>query len=358
VSFEVLTLDERAQEWDELLAAMPARQQDVYFGSAYQLLWQRNGDGRAMGAAFTHGATMVLYPFLLRPLSEVAWLGEEWADFSDIQTPYGYGGPLVHRQSGDEHGVRLFRRELGQWCRDNGVLSEFVRFHPLLDTHLGLEKDLAIRRANTTVWCRTDGTVGERLANLSSSTRRGVRKARKEALTVEVETSPESYREFARLYRATMARRDAIPYYLFDDRYFDDFRELLGPAQSLLAVRHEGTMVAAALFMRSPGFLHYHLGGSDPEYLSLRPNNLLFFEAMTWGCSRGHVALHLGGGYKAGDELFRFKSGFSPLRASFYVGSAVHDAEAYERAAAARARAGKVADPAYFPAYRAPLPPA
>jgi hypothetical protein len=357
MSLEVFPLDERATDWDDLLAAMPVRQQDVYFGSAYLLLWQRNGDGRAHGAVFRHGKTRVLYPFLLRPLSEVAWLGDEWSDHSDIQTPYGYGGPLVSRASGDERGLRLFRQAFAEWCREHNVVSEFVRFHPLLDTHLGMEPFLDVRRANTTVWCRTDCTTGERLQNLSSSTRRGVRKARAAGLEPRVEDDPGAYREFATLYRATMERRGASPYYLFEDRYFEDFRELLGPAQSLLTVRHEGKLAAGAVFMRSQPFIHYHLGASDADLLPMRPNNLLFFEAMTWGCSRGQVAMHLGGGYQAGDDLFRFKSGFSPLRASFYVGRAVHDAEAYEFACAAReGTAGKLADTGYFPAYRAPLP--
>lgn len=370
MSLEVFPLDERADDWDELLATMPVRQQDVYFGSAYLLLWQRNGDGRAHGAVFRRGKTRILYPFLMRPLHEVGCLGDEWSDHSDIQTPYGYGGPLVSRGSGDEQGLRLFRREFVEWCRAHNVVSEFVRFHPLLDTHLGMEPYLDVRRANTTVWCRTDCTTGERLSNLSSSTRRGVRKARAAGLELQVEDDADAYREFARLYRSTMERRGASPYYLFDDRYFEDFRGLLGPAQSLLTVRHDGRMAAGALFMRSQPFIHYHLGGSDTELLPLRPNNLLFFEAMTWGCSRGQVAMHLGGGYQAGDELFRFKSGFSPLRASFYVGRAVHDDEAYAWACAARDRAAGTgpdaarkpagAPPAdtagYFPAYRAPLP--
>jgi hypothetical protein len=357
MSLEVLILDEHADEWDELLAAMPVRQQDVYFGSAYLLLWQRNGDGRAHGAVFRHGKTRVLYPFLLRSLREVPTLGDEWTDYADIQTPYGYGGPLISRGSGDEHGIRLFRQAFGEWCREHNVISEFVRFHPLLDTHLGLDPYLDVRRANTTVWCRTDCTTGERLQNLSSSTRRGVRKARKSGLELRVESDPAAYHEFARLYRATMERLEAQPYYLFGDDYFDDIRELLGPAQSLLTVRHDGKLAAGALFIRSQPFIHYHLGGSDPELLPLRPNNLLFFEAMTWGCSRGQVAMHLGGGYQAGDELFRFKSGFSPLRASFYIGRAVHNDEAYEWACAARERPGtQPAAAGYFPAYRAPLP--
>jgi hypothetical protein len=357
VSLEILTIDERAAEWGELLAGMPARQRDVYFSPGYLQLWQRNGDGRAHGAIFAHGDTLVLYPFLLRDLAEVPHLGAAFAGLSDIQTPYGYGGPLVHRHTADEHAVRLFRQAFAEWCRDHGVVSEFVRFHPLLDTQLGMERYLEVVRANTTVWCRVDCSSSERLQALSSSTRRGVRKAREAGLRASIETSDAAYARFTELYRATMTRRNAAPYYQFGERHFADFRRLLGERQSLLCVWHGDTIVAAALFMRSQEFIHYHLGGSDAEALSLRPNNLLFFEAMQWGCNVGASALHLGGGYRPDDELFRFKAGFSPLRARFCLGRAVHLPDEYGRAAAARA-AAPVDDPSFFPAYRAPTTPA
>jgi Acetyltransferase (GNAT) domain len=357
VSLEVLALDEHTAEWDEALATMPARQRDVYFTPGYLQLWERNGDGRARGAIFTHGDTLVLYPFLLRDLGEVPCLGRSFAGLSDIQTPYGYGGPLIHRHATDEHAVRLFRQAFVAWCREHGVVSEFIRFHPLLDTQLGMEQYLDVVRANTTVWCRVDCSPSERLQALNSSTRRGVRKAREAGLRVSIETSDAAYARFAELYRATMARRAATPYYLFGDAYFADFRSLLGERQSLLCAWHGDTIVAAALFMRSPEMIHYHLGASAAEALPLRPNNLLFFEAMQWGCNVGASALHLGGGYRPDDELFRFKAGFSPLRAQFCLGRAVHLREEYERAAAARGGAARIDDPDYFPVYRSPLPP-
>jgi len=308
MSLSIVTFDEDRGAWDAALASMPSRQRDVYFSSAYLLLWQGNGDGRAMGAIFDHGDSVILYPFLLRDLEQVPYLGAKYNGLHDIQTPYGYGGPLINREAGDEHAVQLFRRAFAAWCRENGVVSEFIRFHPLLDTQLGMERHLEVANVNTTVWCRIDCSPSEHLQNLAGSTRRGVRKARESGLTVQVETDDEAYARFVELYRATMERRNAVDYYLFDEDYFRSFRELLGPAQSLLTARYDGKIVAGALFLRSPQFIHYHLGGSDTQALSLRPNNLLFFEAMNWAAGLGIAELHLGGGYRAGgeDELFRF----------------------------------------------------
>lgn len=356
MGFDIVRLADERQRWDEALGLLPKRMRDVYFTSAYNLLWERNGDGTATGAVFTHGDTVILYPFLLRELSSLPYLGDAFAGYHDVTTAYGYGGPLIHRKQGDEHAVELFRRAFTHWCTHENVVSEFVRFHPLLNTQMGMDHYMECVSANTTVWCRLDCSPAERLANLKAPTRRNVRKALENGLTFKVEGSDEAYARFAELYRQTMERRGAREYYFFDDRYFASFRELLGPAQALLTINRDETTIAAALFMRSPEFIHYHLGGSDPDYLALRPNNLLFFEAMQWGCSLGATALHLGGGYEPDDDLFRFKAGFSPLRGRFCIGKAVHDEPTYARAVQARERQGEAASGGFFPAYRAPLP--
>jgi len=353
-SLRVVAFDDDAPAWDGALASVPAGRRDVYFSAGYLRVWQRNGDGRAHGAIFTSGDTVVLYPFLLRDLADVPCLGRSFAGLHDIQTPYGYGGPIVHGP--DPGALERFRLSFADWCRERRVVAEFVRFHPLLDTQAGLERLMEVREVNTTVWCRLDGSSEERLMSLSGSARRGVRKARTAGLRFSVETSDRAYGRFAELYRETMARRRAAPYYLFGDDYFASFRELLGESQALLCVWQADTIVAAALFMRSAELVHYHLGGSDAGALRLRPNNLLFFEAMEWGHAAGARALHLGGGYGSDDDLFRFKAGFSPLRAHFCTGRAVHLPDEYARAAAARSAAAATPDVDYFPAYRAPFP--
>ena len=356
MGLDIIRLDDERARWDEALQALPRRLRDVYFTSAYYLLWERNGDGTAMGALFTHGDTVILYPFLLRELSSVPYLGEEFAGYRDITTAYGYGGPLIYRKGADEDAVELFRRAFTEWCRREKVVSEFVRFHPLLDTQGGMERHMECASVSATVWARLDCSQSERLAALNAATRRNVRQALENGLTFAVEDSDEAYARFVELYRQTMERRAARPYYFFSDEYFTNLRQLLGPAQNLLTIRRDQTMIAAALFLRSPEFVHYHLGGSDAAYLDLRPNNLLFFEAMKWGCSLGATALHLGGGYQPDDDLFRFKAGFSPLRGRFCVGKAVHDEATYARAVQARERLGEAASGGFFPAYRAPLP--
>lgn len=370
MTLRVLRLDRDAAEWEALLGDLPPELRDVYFSAAYHLLWERNGDGAARGAVFNAPEGTVLYPFLQRPLEPL--LGRAWSRYSDITSAYGYGGPLVDTRGERRPLLTAFRRELARWCADEHVISEFVRFHPLLQTEREMDAaeddadvpPLEVVPANVTVWCRLS-TPEEHRAALSSSTRRNLRKAERAGLTCAAEDGDDAWTAFVDLYTRTMERRDASGYYLFPQRYFDDCRELLGERLQLLCVRRpapadadRGPIVAAALFLRSPRLLHYHLGGSDDSALPERPNNLLFVTAMDLGAAAGAAALHLGGGFRAGgdDDLFRFKAGFSDLRARFHLGRCIHDREAYGRAVAARRAAGDGDPGAFFPAYRAHAP--
>jgi CelD/BcsL family acetyltransferase involved in cellulose biosynthesis len=48
------------------------------------------------------------------------------------------------------------------------------------------------------------------------------------------------------------------------------------------------------VFLHHRGVLTYKYGASDAHALPLRPNNLLFWEAIRWGCENGMECLDLG----------------------------------------------------------------
>jgi serine/alanine adding enzyme len=354
VDLRIVPLDEEGSVWDRALALMPANRRDVYFESAYALVWQLHGDGRAMGAIWNEPHGRVLYPFLLRELATLPGLGAEATGLHDISTAYGYGGPLVDAGTDDAGVLSRFRAAFDAWCAAHGVVSEFVRFHPLIETQRGLERHLEVVPLGETVWCPVGEADGDLIEGMDSGHRRNLRKAQKAGLVARLETGDDAYDRFRELYTATMARRGAVEGYFFDATYFRSFRELLGEQQALIGVRHGDEMIAGGLLMRSERFAHYHLGGSSAAHLHLRPNNLFFYEAMEWARRQGVSALHLGGGYRPDDELLRFKRGLGSGRATFAIGRKIHLREHYERLTALHyGRVGTVSS-GFFPAYRAP----
>jgi hypothetical protein len=307
-----------------------------------------------MGAIWNEPRGRVLYLFLLRDLATAPDLNAEAKGLHDITTAYGYGGPLVDASSGDPGPVSRFRAAFDAWCAEHGVVSEFVRFHPLIETHLGLESHLDVVPLGETVWCRVGQAEGNLVETMDGGHRRNLRKAQKAGLVARVETGDEAYDRFRELYTATMERRGAVSGYFFDASYFRSFRDLLGDRQALLGVWHGDQMIAGGLLMRSERFAHYHLGGSSAAHLHLRPNNLFFYEAMEWARRQGVNALHLGGGYRPDDELLRFKRGLGRERATFAIGRKIHLRDHYDRLAALHSERMGAVSPSFFPAYRAP----
>jgi serine/alanine adding enzyme len=354
MSLNVMPLDKQGAEWDSLLARLTPRQHDIFFLSSWLLLWQGHGDGRAMGAVHEDDGNLILYPFLLRELSSIDYLGSDFAGYFDALTPFGFGGPLVKHRTPEES-IAAFREAFAAWCRDNNVVSEFVRFHPLLDTRLPFERHMEVEEVGQVVWCRLDRGACRVGDQLTQTARRNVRVARESGLSCGIEKSSDAYERFGELYLDNAARRRAPLSERFDGAHFRALRDALGEAQALFGVRHEGELVAGAVFLRGADSAHFHVMAADRRVASLRPANLAFFDALQWARGLGVSAVGLGGGDRGDDELLRFKSGFAPLHAPRFVGHAIHLPEIYVLASKRRDQQGEILDCDYFPAYRSPL---
>jgi hypothetical protein len=360
VSLRILAFDDAAERkiWDETLADLPARLRDVFATSAYALAWQDRGDGRAMGALFRNddGSGELLYPFLLRSLADAEHLGPGWDGYHDITSPPGYGGPIGSWPEEPQAFFAAFRRELGEWCREHQVVSEFIRFHPLLDNQLGWEPHLEVAAVGSVVWRKLERDTTSMLDELSLAARHNVRLALEAGLSGGVERGEDAYERFAELAATDALRRGRSPREAFDARFLTALRRRLQNDQTLVGVRHRDSLVSAALFVTGRTFAHYFASATDLAQSRLRPNNLLFFASLQWATGSGSTVLNLGGGHGSEDEFLRFKAGFSHQRATRYVGRVIHLYEDYARALDEHDQRGICLDCDYFPAYRGPLP--
>ena len=277
--------------------------------------------GEGEPAAWSDGG--VLYPFLVRPLP---------GGRCDLTSAYGYGGPM-----GDEPG---WRARFATACADRGVVSEFIRFHPLRGNDAGLG-DVDVRDVQEIV--TVDPGAGEEdvVAGLRSQGRRNLTRARRAGVEVRESDDMAAFHAF---YTESMRALGADPFYLFDAAYFEALARL-GDAVVLLVAGG-----ARALYLAGGGALHYHLGGVDPEGRRTGAATLMHIEAAGIARRRGLRLLSLGGGLSAGDALWRFKATIGRGRAPFRIGVRVHDEAAYAELCAA------VGVPATtegrFPAYR------
>jgi lipid II:glycine glycyltransferase (peptidoglycan interpeptide bridge formation enzyme) len=121
---------------------------------------------------------------------------------------------------------------------------------------------------------------------------RGVRRALREGLVAERRTDERALAAFYRLHMATRARLGVATQ---PRRFILRFGDLFAAGLGFVMLVHAGDRpVAAAVFLTHRGVLTYKYGASDASAWHLRPNNLLFMEAIRWGCEHGMRALDFG----------------------------------------------------------------
>jgi hypothetical protein len=134
---------------------------------------------------------------------------------------------------------------------------------------------------------------------------RGVRRAVQDGLRAELRTDRGALAAFYGLHVATR-RRLGVP--TQPRRFILGLERLFGEGLGfVLLVRGEGPPVAGAVFLAFRGVLTYKYGASDVRSLASRPNNLLFMEAIRWGCEHGFGAVDFGRTHWGQDGLRRFK---------------------------------------------------
>lgn len=345
------------ESWEHAYAQ--ASRKDVYYRHAYAELCHCMGDGDPFLFVYEDGAgNRVCYAFIRRPLKALPFAADAQleGDWYDIVSPtYGFGGPLCAEVHGQV--LQAFRDEFEEYCRGANIVSEFVRFHPLLRNHrlLGTRMDTVFDRE--TVFIDLTRTEEELFARYHPNHQRNIRKAQRHGLLFRVLAGAEARQQievFYRLYRETMDKVGAYPYYYFSTEYLERLFSRFGPDALLGAVFLEGRMLSAALCLREGDTLIYHLGASEKASLHLGMNIFQFHQLSVWARRQGLRALYLGGGHRGRDSLFQFKHRFNPEGTlEVHNGKQVHHPEVYARLAESwkRYHAQEFPEP-YFPAYR------
>lgn len=330
-------------QWNSIIDGFS--KQDIYFSHNYFMSALQLDEGEAILFFYESQNGKVAYPVIKRKIANEANI-----DLYDITTPYGYGGPLISVCEDKEALLLEFREAFNEYCNAHHIISEFVRFHPLLENHKGLENSMEILRASSTVKIGLEQGV-DLLGQIPGKNRNMIRKAMKNGVEVRKLNLEENLEEFILIYYATMRRNDASAFYFFTEAYFRKTIDLFGQDLHLFGAFVEGKMISATLILTHGQFMHYHLSGSLGEYRNLGANNLLLFKIAEWGQAGGIKAFHLGGGYSGEeDSLFSFKKTFTtdePL--GFFIGKKIHNPNLYQMMVLEN---DVTEDTGFFPLYR------
>jgi len=314
-------LDSNCLEWNGYIERLSKKKRDIYFTREYMKLYENNGDGVAKLFIYEENGEVALYPFLMNKIE-----GYNLDDnYYDIQTSYGYGGPISSTDKSEF--LTSFENEFLDFCNESNIIAEFIRFHPCIRNERIFNNNINVIENRTTVVLDVSKSKDEIWKNdIKGKNRNMIRKSEKNGLTVEIYND---YYTFKNIYEETMGKVDAEGYYYFKDEYYNAMEK--DTNYIMLNVKYKDETIASAIFMSYEEYFHYHLAGGKKEYLKFAPNNLLLWEAIKYSNAKEKKIFHLGGGLTNSleDNLFKFKSSFSKEYLKFYIGKRVHNEEVY-----------------------------
>lgn len=324
---------------------------DIYFLPAYGILNEHIEGGKARTFDYTCEYGHVRSVFICRTIPFLL-NGEQ---YYDAITPYGYGGPVVIETTDREKLAASYADAYRAYCRENRIVDEFVRFHPLAENALDFNSLYeTIYNRHTIAVDLTDEEYSK--TQFTPNCRNMIRKAAKKGVEIEVDETCSRMAEFVPLYFATMDKNHASDYYYFESDYYDQLQSIDGCRLILINALLEGKLIGSAMFLLCGDYMHYHLSSTDPEYYSYAANNAILARAAEYGHAHGKKWLHLGGGVSASekDSLFNFKHNFGRMEKNlkdFYIGKAVFLPAEYSKLCEIAKEQG-VESEGFFPAYR------
>jgi len=314
-------IDAYSEKWDLYLNEFGKDKLDIYYTKEYCRLYE-NDISKAYLFVYKDKNNIGIYPMMKTLITGY----EEIKNYYDIETPYGYGGPLVNTD--DEKFIHEFEENFIGFCSSNRIIAEFVRFHPVLKNHNIFKKNINVDFNRNTILVKLGKDI-DRVWNedISSKNRNMIRKAEKNNLKIEV---VKEYKSFIQIYDDTMKKVNASSFYYFDEMYYKNILDIDGI--NIFNVKYEEKTIASAIFMKYNGHFHYHLAGSKKEYLNIAPNNFLLWEAIKYAYENKCDNFHLGGGTDSSLEnsLYKFKKSFSNNEMKFFIGKRIHNKEVYK----------------------------
>lgn len=321
---------------------------DIYFDHNYGKLYEKNEQGESVIFKYKTQYGEIINQFIKRKISPMI----DSVQYYDIVTPYGYGGPCIIESINRESLVKDYGVKFSNYCLENNIVTEFVRFHPLINNAKDTQEIYHPIYNRHTLGTNLKDYDDPVQSEFSKTCRQNIRKKLAMGMRYKVTVNPTSFESFKKCYYSTMDRNNAAKSYYFNDEYFAMIHQYFGKNTILVEVILNNKTIAAGLYFVYDKFIHIHLSGTLKEYLHLSPAYILRYGVTIWGKENGYQMIHHGGGRTSSedDSLYLFKKQFAKnTKFDFYVGKKIWNQEIYDRLCEIT-KTQKDED--FFPAYR------
>ncbi len=348
----VITINE-SEKWDDIIRTF--KNYDVYYLSGYTKAFELHGDGEPILFYYEDNNIRAINVSMKRDISEVIYYKEiiPKRTLFDLSTPYGYGGFIIEGKCCSES-IDKLNKEYVNFCIENSIICEFVRFHPLIEN-----ADIVNNIYDETILGKTVSinlsSTDKMWNDITSKNRNVIRKAKKNGVEIFWGRDRNLYDIFIEMYNHTMEKDNATSYYYFNKGFYDSILNDLKYNSHMFYAVYNNKIIAMSIILFANCNMHYHLSASVEEYKHLAPTNLLLYEAACWGNANGYSAFHLGGGVGSSeDSLYKFKNSFNRYSDNkFIIGKKIFDKGKYESLVSLRGFSEEISNMGnFFPKYR------
>lgn len=324
---------------------------DIYFEENYGKLYEETENGKTEIFKYEDANGIITNQFIKRiiPID----IGKQ---YYDITTPYGYGGPIIeeYKKNKDEL-VNNYEKAFREYCNNNDIVSEFIRFHPIFNNALDFKSVYNVIYLRKTLGTNLEIYEDPIVSEFSKSCKKNIRQCKNKGIDFRVTESPTimEIEKFKNIYYVTMDRNDASDFYYFKDEYFEKLLKYFSDNILTVEAIYEGKTIAMGLYFIYNKILHIHLSGTLTEYLYLSPAYMLRYGATLWAKEHGYKLIHHGGGRSnsSEDSLYLFKKNFAKnTEFDFYIGKKIWNKEIYDKLCEEKHIDPEKID--FFPAYR------
>lgn len=322
-------------KWHAALAKLPSDRRDVYFSPEYLLPFEASGRGEALCYIFSQGDALFIYPFL-----KIAILvnDQQCLDKTvyDIESAYGYGGPVVNDAGESKEFLDLAWAQFSRWSHQENIVSEFIRFHPLIKNENWASQKMATCFDRSTIAIELQSYPKELIgSSFYKGHRQMVNRAKRSGFLFEVSELASELDWFPNLYLQTQTHLESSDETKFSDAYFRSLSKCFKEKSWLGILRLNDHVAVAVLVLECELYIHSHLMAYATDLKMHGMINLVLHEISLWGAAHGKQLMHIGGGKTSsdGDSLFKFKKTLSPNLCNFSIGKLCHNENAYERLA-------------------------
>jgi|SRR5271170_2835568 len=356
MAFEILTVDD--SRWAELVRQSEA---DIFYEPSYCRFLTEGTPHRPIMLLYEDDLGQVFDVTVVKAISSLSFfadIADQLPHFPvDLASP-DYNSPIVLADARDsDELLKRYRRSIDQYCSETGVVTEFVRFHPLSNNAAACAQILEMHPGSELIYIDLRSGYKNAFHGYRKGHKSTIKKAAREGADFRfcMSSDIDGLTKVYQLYRETMQRKDAKSVYLYGFEHFQNMARYLGDRLVVMQSLSGGQIASANMFLLGRKHIWFKYSGLDQQLRASGAHTFMLDRAIHWACEQGFDYFMLGGGMEPGDSTHASKRGFSHRSAWVHHVKKIHNEQIMNLLVEAKRaydnRLGLQTMTAYFPSY-------